>query len=247
MSNPLRRDQEPAGEESLATPESFPPSQTHEVRGERTADIVARRIARSILDGELGPGTRLTEKALAARYAVSRTPIREALIALSTNGLVELTRNRGATVLQLTLFDVGDVYQLRAMLEAEAARLAARRMTADLADLLDKSCNRLAELHGAPAAEQLAVDTYFHFTIAEASGSPRLYALVRQVSAVSAAYRSFMAYTSTDMAQAEQQHRAITGALRRRRGGEARALMSSHVTWAGRLALQRLEDRLAAD
>ncbi|MGC9961106.1 MAG: GntR family transcriptional regulator [Acidimicrobiales bacterium] len=215
------------------------------VRGERTADAVARRIAQSILDGELMPGTRLTEEALAARYEVSRTPIREALIALSTNGLVELTRNRGATVLQLTAADVTDVYQLRALLESEAARLAAPKVTAELADLLDKSCDRLAELHGAPASEQLAADTFFHYTIAAASGSARLQALIRQVSAVPEAYRSFIAYTGDDMSEAERQHRAIAAALRRHRSAQARSLMRAHVSWAGRLALLRLEGRLA--
>jgi DNA-binding GntR family transcriptional regulator len=219
--------------------------QPESVRGERTADIVARRIAQSILDGELAPGSRLTEEALAARYSVSRTPIREALIGLSTNGLVELTRNRGATVLQLSAADVGEVYQLRALLESEAARLAAPQVNRELADLLDKSCDRMAELHGAPAAEQLAADTFFHYAIAQASGSPRLHALIRQVSAVPEAYRSFIAYTSADMSEAERQHRAVAASLRRHRGAEAGKLMRSHVTWAGHLALQRLEGRLA--
>lgn len=217
------------------------------VRGDRTADIVARRIAQAVLDGELPPGTRLTEEALATRFGVSRTPIREALISLATSGLLELTRNRGATVLQLTASDVREVYHLRALLESEAARLAAHRVGDELAELLEKSCDRLAELHRAPAPEQLAADTFFHYSIAEASGSARLAALVRQVSAVSVAYRSVMAYTPADMVEAERQHRGVLAALRRHRGNEARGLMQAHVAWAGQLALERLEARLAAD
>src|SRR5256885_463802 len=65
---------------------------------------------------------------------------------------------------------------------------------------------------GAPAGEQLAADTFFHYTIAGASGSPRLHALIRQVSAIPEAYRSVIAYTGGDMAEAERQHRAIAGA-----------------------------------
>ncbi len=88
--------------------------------------------------------------------------------------------------------------------------------------------------------------TNFHYTIAEASGSPRLHALIRQVSAIPEAYRASIPYTSEDMIEAERQHRAIAEAIRRRHHGEARRFMRSHVGWAGNLAMQRLEPNLAA-
>jgi DNA-binding GntR family transcriptional regulator len=214
------------------------------VRGERTADVVARRLAQAILSGELAPGTRLREETLARSFSVSRTPVREALILLSASGLADLEPNRGATVLQLTAEDVAEVYHLRAVLEAESAALAAARTTPALAGLLVKICDRMAELRGAPATEQLAADTQFHYTIAEASGSRRLHALVRQVSAIPEAYRSGIPYSAADMAEAERQHREIAGAIRAGRRGEARRLMRSHVGWAGRLAVERLEPNL---
>jgi DNA-binding GntR family transcriptional regulator len=216
------------------------------VRGERTADVVARRLAQAILSGEIAPGTRLREENLASTFSVSRTPVREALIVLSATGLVQLAANRGATVLQLTAGDVAEVYHLRAVLEAESAAMAAGRITAELAGLLLAICDRMAELHQAPASDQLAADTQFHYTIAEASGSPRLHDLVRQVSAIPEAYRSAMPYTGADMTEAERQHRGIAGAIQRRDGGAARRLMQSHVEWAGRLAVDRLQPNLAA-
>ena len=216
------------------------------VRGERTADVVARRLAQAILSGEIAPGTRLREENLAATFSVSRTPVREALIGLSAIGLVHLEPNRGATVLQLTEADVSEVYHLRAVLESESAAMAATRITAELAGLLFKICDRMGELHEAPASEQLATDTQFHYTIAEASGSARLHALVRQVSAIPEAYRSAIPYTGADMAEAERQHRGIATAIRRQDDGEARLLMRSHVEWAGRLAIDRLQPNLAA-
>ena len=216
------------------------------VRGERTADVVARRLAQAILSGEIAPGTRLREENLAATFSVSRTPVREALIGLSAIGLVHLEPNRGATVLQLTEADVSEVYHLRAVLESESAAMAATRITAELAGLLFKICDRMGELHEAPASEQLATDTQFHYTIAEASGSARLHALVRQVSAIPEAYRSAIPYTGADMAEAERQHRGIATAIRRQDDGEARRLMRSHVEWAGRLAIDRLQPNLAA-
>jgi DNA-binding GntR family transcriptional regulator len=217
------------------------------VRGERTGDVVARRLGQAILEGTYPPGTRLREATLAQTYAVSRTPIREALILLGSSGLVEINPNRGATVLRLSIGDVSEIYHLRAVLESEAARLAAKRITPEVVDVLDKTCDLLAELHGAAATDQLAADTDFHYRIAEESGSARLHALIRQVSAIPEAYRSSIAYTSADMTDAERQHRAIAAALRQHRSAEAGKLMHRHVDWAGRLAVRRLERWLRAD
>lgn len=216
------------------------------VRGERTADVVARRLAQAILSGEIAPGTRLREESLARAFSVSRTPVREALIVLSGTGLAHLEANRGATVLQLTAGDVAEVYHLRAVLESESAAMAAGRASAEVAGLLVKICDRMADLHQAAAAEQLAADTQFHYTIAEASGSPRLHALVRQMSAIPEAYRSAIPYTGTDMGEAERQHRGIAAAIGRRDGEQAGRLMRAHVEWAGRLAVDRLQPNLAS-
>jgi DNA-binding GntR family transcriptional regulator len=213
-------------------------------RGESTAGLLARRLTQQILDGHILPGTRLREESLAASFRVSRTPIREALLLLGGTGLVALERNRGATVLALTEADVAEVYHLRAVLESEAAAMAAPRISTEALDELDRSCDRLARLHDAPATEQLAADTSFHYAIAEASGSARLGALIRQVSSIPEAYRSFMAYTPADMTTAESQHRAVATALRARRRGEAGRMMRRHVQWAGGLACVRLRPML---
>ena len=210
-------------------------------RGGSTAELLARNLTQQILDGHIAPGARLREESLAARYQVSRTPIREALLLLGSSGLVALERNRGATVLALAADDVVEVYHLRAVLEAEAASLAAARITAAALDVLDRSCDQLALLHSAPASRQLEADTSFHYTIAEASGSKRLYALIRQVCTIPEAYRSVMAYTADDMAAAESQHRAVAAALRTGRRANAARLMGQHVAWAGKLAVKRLE------
>lgn len=215
-----------------------------DLRSPRTADLIARRISRAILEGQLRPGARLREQSLAEAYDVSRTPVREALIQLSASGLVQLTPNRGATVLALHVEDVAEVYHLRAVLEAEAAAMAAKVITPDAVGLLEKSCDRLAQLHDAAPADQLAADTEFHYRIAEVSGSPRLAALIRQVSAVPEAYRSTIAYTSEDMREAERQHRAIASELAGHRSTRASTLMRRHVHWAGELAVERLSARL---
>lgn len=214
------------------------------VRAERTADLIAARIGRAIVGGELPPGTRLTEESLAASYDVSRTPIREALILLSAAGLVQVVPNRGATVLDLTLEDVAEVYHLRAVLEGEAARLAAKTAPAELLSQLESACDRLALLHDAAPSEQLAADTDFHYGIVEAAGSRRLATLIRQVSAIPQAFRSTFAYTSDDMCEAERQHRAILAELVGTRPAAAERVMRHHVSWACDRALVRLKEHL---
>jgi len=225
----------------------------HTIRGvanespERAADAVARRITSSVLDGRLPPGARLREVSLAEEYGVSRTPVREALMMLSTLGLVALTPNRGATVLELTAADITDVYLVRGVLEAEAARLAATAPTPELAASMKDSIARLATLHDAPAARQLAADTAFHYAIAQASGSSRLHAMIRQVSALPEAYRSTTPYTAADMRAAAQQHRAVATAIVRRRPDEAATAMRAHVAWAGDLAARRMVHSCSAE
>ena len=81
----------------------------------------------SILRGSLLPGTRISEPNLAEQLGISRTPVREALQRLSQEGLVELTPAKGARVRVLSAEEVREVYEARAMLEGEAARLAAER------------------------------------------------------------------------------------------------------------------------
>ena len=78
-----------------------------------TADLVAQRLRDAILDGSLRPGDRLVEHDLAARFQVSRGPVREAIRLLVPDGLVVLRRNRGAIVASPTFDDVLEVYAVR--------------------------------------------------------------------------------------------------------------------------------------
>ncbi len=87
----------------------------------------------AILEGELKPGERLRAEALAQRFGTSRTPIREALLQLEGQGLVEVEPNRGAVVRAFDRDDLLDLYEVRALLEPAAAALAATRAT-DAAD-----------------------------------------------------------------------------------------------------------------
>jgi len=94
------------------------------------------QIRRWIVEGRLRPGERLVEQRLAEELELSRTPIREALRMLQSEGLVRFEPNRGARVRSLTVADIDDLYELRGRLEAMAAELAAVRATPDQLDRL---------------------------------------------------------------------------------------------------------------
>jgi DNA-binding GntR family transcriptional regulator len=94
-------------------------------RAERLAD----EIAESVLSGEFRPGLRLDEKTLAERYAVSRTPVREALRQLVSTGLIDIKPRRGATVVRTTSAQLETLFGAMAEIEATCARLSAMSMT----------------------------------------------------------------------------------------------------------------------
>src|SRR3954449_12090798 len=89
---------------------------------------VREQLQHAILEGVLKPGERLRAEALAQRYGTSRTPVREALLQLEAQGLVEVEPNRGAVVRAFDRADLLDLYEVRALLEPAAAARAARRI-----------------------------------------------------------------------------------------------------------------------
>jgi DNA-binding GntR family transcriptional regulator len=93
------------------------------------AERLAEQIAASVLSGEFRPGFRLDEKTLAERYAVSRTPVREALRQLASTGLIDIRPRRGAIVVRATSAQLETLFGAMAEIEATCARLSALSMT----------------------------------------------------------------------------------------------------------------------
>src|SRR5207244_5290504 len=109
----------------------------------RNAGVAASELIRNaIIEGRLEPGRRLKEEELARELGISRTPVREALLLLQAEELVVATPNRGATVRVHDARDIGDLYELRALLEGYAARRAAERISKREVGLLRQSCVR---------------------------------------------------------------------------------------------------------
>src|SRR4051794_11937001 len=113
--------------------------------GHQTAASLAEQTIRAaILDGVYAPGEELPEVTLAEEFGLSRTPVREALLALQAAGLVEATRGRTARVRERTPDELMDTFELRAEVEAYTARRAAQHVTAQELAQLRASCDRFA-------------------------------------------------------------------------------------------------------
>lgn len=136
------------------------------------ADEISEALEAEIVAGTLPPGTRLEEPALAERFGVSRTPVREALQRLSASGLVELKPRRGTQVLNPSLTRMVEMFEVMAELEAVCARLCARRagpeLIEDLRDWLQR-CDSAQQAGDVSA--YYAANKGFHSAIYRGSGN----------------------------------------------------------------------------
>jgi len=130
-------------------------------------------LRQNIINRTVEPGTILNEGTLAKQYGVSRTPVREALLMLAVENLVNPMPRAGYLVTELTIRDVQESFHLRELLECEATRLAAARIDETALEHLSA-----IEIGIPPHVTEMNRD--FHLTIARASGSQRLLRLIEQ-------------------------------------------------------------------
>ena len=196
----------------------------------RNASAAATELIRAaILDGRLPPGQRLKEEELARELGISRTPVREALLILQAEGLVDAAPNRGAVVRSHAAGDLEDHYQLRALLEGYATRRAAANITEAALESLEASCDRFEELMDSEVQELVKENLLFHNVILEASRSRRVAELVRKVIELPLVYRSYIWYSIDQRRISAHYHRQITRALEMRDGERAELVMKEHV------------------
>jgi len=177
----------------------------------------------AILEGELKPGERLRAEALAQRFGTSRTPIREALLQLEAQGLVDVEPNRGAVVRTFDRDDLQDLYELRALLEPHAAALAATRIgEADIARL-EALCED---------EDQIVANETFHRIILESADSPRLVVAMRAATGIPRTFRSVFWHDELQREESLMCHRRLVAAFRARDAQLAEAVMRMHILGA---------------
>ena len=171
--------------------------------------VVSDKIRGHILEGKFKPGERLVEDRLSAELGVSRVPVREALRGLSMEGLVRLEPNRGATVIEVTPELVRELVEVRTLLEALNARLAARRHDPKIVALLQDTLARGNEAAQSGTSEELArLNAEFHERLAEASRNSVLSDIMRSLRE-----RTSLAFSINGRARAREDWREHAGIL----------------------------------
>ena len=204
----------------------------------------AELIRKAIVDGRVEPGSRLKEGELARELGISRTPVREALLVLQTEGLIESAPNRGATVRAYEVADLDDLYQLRALLEGFAARLAAVRIAPGDVGRLRESCERFGSLRASDDVGELVQENVsFHDIVLHAAGSERLAQMVRSVIQLPLVYRSYVWYSPEQKLISEHYHRQLTSALAAGEAERAELVMKEHVFEARDFLVAKLRER----
>ncbi len=181
---------------------------------ERIADRLRKALEDEIVTGRLAPGARLDEMSLATRFAVSRTPIREALNQLSASGLIELRPRRGAIVTPVTTEDLVEMFETMAEMEAVCGRLATRRMSeGERAGLLaaHQACGEAAETGDLELYYERNVQ--FHRAICSGSHNRFLANEVRQLRRRLRAYRRLQLRVRGRIAGSLAEHQAIVDAI----------------------------------
>ncbi|ANQ83828.1 GntR family transcriptional regulator [Azoarcus olearius] len=203
---------------------------------------VAERLRERIFSHELPPGTWVDEQALAEQYGISRTPLREALKVLASEGLVTLKPRRGCYVTEISERDLDEVFNIIALLEGECARASvARASDADLARLRDIH----ATLEAAAAAQDIdrffEANQAFHHVLQQIADNRWLLQVIEDLRKVIKLSRHHSLFSEGRLEQSLAEHREILEAVLARDPDAAETRMRRHIH-SGRAALSRIAE-----
>ncbi|WP_051469805.1 GntR family transcriptional regulator [Chelativorans sp. J32] len=198
------------------------------------AALLRDAIEEDIVTGIYKPGERLDETTLAARYQVSRTPIREALKQLSATGVVKILPHRGAFVHEISLPEMIGMFEVMAELEGMCARLAARRIsTRQLGEMATAQEECMAALRNGKADDYYYANERFHLLLYAASGNSFLAATATTLHKRLKPYRRLQLRVPGRLERSAAEHDDVIAALRARDSAKAEELIEKHVLIQG--------------
>lgn len=213
----------------------------HALETESLPQSISHQISEAVLDGQLPPGTRLTEMQLARQMGVSRGPVREALRMLEQQGLVTSSPYKGWRVTELDPTDIEEIYTLRTVLECFALRRAARHMNPDDLNVLQGVVDEMAAAANAHDSWQASLkDLEFHTLIWELSGH-RL--LLETLSAIRNKIQMLLAYDMRlheDLQPVIGDHQEIIDRLKNEDAKGAVESLQTNLLKAQRVVLEKL-------
>ncbi|MEZ9361383.1 GntR family transcriptional regulator [Vibrio cyclitrophicus ZF65] len=204
-------------------------------------------LVEAIVNGELAPGSKISEPELAKRFEVSRGPLREAIMRVEGLGLIERIPHVGARVITFSAEKLLELYAVREALEGMAARLAARHITQDeligLEGLLSTHSKHIDEVEGSSYFHQHG-DFDFHYRIIKASRNSKLISLLcDELYHLLRMYRYQSPRAQSRPKEALDEHKYILQAIRNRDEELAEMLMRRHISGSRLLIEQQIQSK----
>ncbi len=198
-----------------------------------SAERAYAQIKAMILSGQKKGGSRLPEDTLASEIGISRTPVRDALRRLQSDGLITITPNSGARVASWNRDELGEIAHMRVLLEGYAAELAARKITPAEIETLRGYAVEMENALGEDGIVDLDLmsrrNLDFHRGIAQASRNMRLIASLEPLWSFSLVIRKFALFSRTRIERSTAHHREILEALEAGDAEWAGAIMRTHI------------------
>lgn len=205
---------------------------------------LADRLRQMIIEQDLPPGSRIDEKQLCEIFEISRTPLREALKVLASEGLVELMPNRSARVSALHREGVAEMFDVISWLDREAGRLAARNITDGQLNELKKIHAKMVQLYKrGNKTEYFRLNGRLHQLIVEAAGNQVLRDMYANLLVHVQRARYFALEQQTHWERGVNEHEEILDALVRHDGQLASRLLYRHVRATGEQMINLFQPR----
>jgi DNA-binding GntR family transcriptional regulator len=193
-------------------------------------DELTERLRDLITAGELGPGEKVPEKQLCELFGVSRTPLREALKVLASEGTVTLRPNRGAVVTALTLKELEEAFPVMGALEALSGEIACRHITdAEVAEIRSLHDRMVSHWRRAEMQPYFRLNQKIHEAILEATRNETLKTTYRALSGRLMRARYIANMSPERWAKAVAEHEAILSALKARDGAGLSVILKAHL------------------
>jgi len=200
---------------------------------------VENSLASAIITGKLEPGTLISVPTLAVQFAVSATPVREAMLDLEKRGFVESVKNKGFRVTKVSANDLEEIVQIRRLLEAPAMRIVAESKSAAPFDSLRSQADRIVIAAGkAEFEDYLSSDSAFHLALLRLTGNERLVELVAELRKQTRMVGLSNMSQTIELKKSAHEHHELLDLLQEGKGEAAEKLMHRHIGhvlgwWAG--------------
>lgn len=216
------------------------------IKRQSLPDVIASDIRERILSGDLAEGVTIRQEAFADDYSVSRMPVREALKRLDAEGLVQVSNNQGATVTKHSLDEIGEIFDLRILIEVDLFSRAIPRMTAFHIAHCQSVLEAMEVSYDADdVAKWGALNFDFHCALYAAANRPLTNDALQRINRQSDRYVRMHLSVMEQRGVARQEHRNLFDLARSGQAADACALLTQHISQTKKNLLKLMADRRA--